>query len=292
MAEQETELDRRLNRLGRVVTADVKLSRAQRKEIKREWKRQRELGEASVYAGAAMVAAAIILAVMGVLNPSKFWLLFVALGLGLGGVKQIETARKRDRAPGKDALPAAKVERFEIACDQLLLELKDSPAAVRDFLGKPEATVEGIRAACRQLKQRHDAMMQAGSAEDLEVERRALEARLGSLDESTYRRATDALRLRTELFHQVRTSAERLASEQQILLASLESLRMRVALAKGAGGQGASMTAMKGEVDRLSDELTAITDALEGVQRSELQAVAPIEAPGEPPLPGQRQPIK
>lgn len=277
----ETELDRRLNRLDRVVRDDVKMSRAQRREIKREFRRQRELGEASIYTGGAMVAAAVILAVMGALNPEKFWLLFVALSFALGGFKQIDIARKRDKTA---AAPPQKVERFELACDQLLAELKDSPDAVREFLGKPEATVEGIRAACRQLKQRHDAMIQASSSEDLEAERKALEARLGSLDPSTYQRATDALRLRTELSHQVRASAERLASEQQILLASLESLRMRVALAKGAGGHGASMTAMKGEVDRLSDELSAITDALEGVQQ--MQAVSPIEAPEPLPVTG------
>lgn len=230
-----------------------------------------------------MVAVAVVLVAMGLLNPDKWWLIFVALGLGLGGAKQIEQARRRDRAgaegqPLAARAPAAAVpERFEQACDQLLVELKDSPAAVRDFLGKPEATVEGIRAACRQLKQRQDQLAEATSparVAELAQERAALDARRSHLDEATHRRATEALALREGLFQQVRASAERLASEQQILLASLESLRMRVALAKGAGGQGAALGEMKSEVDRLSDELSAITDALETVQ-----AIAPIESP-------------
>ena len=47
---------------------------------------------------------------------------------------------------------------------------------------------------------------------------------------------------------------------------------------------------MKAEVDRLSEELAAITDALEGAQRSELQAIAPIAPAGSAgPAPGERQ---
>ncbi len=290
----ETPLNRRLARLARAVTADQAMGRAGRKQLKREQRRDRELGDASVFRGAVMLAIAVALAVMGVLTPDKWWLLFVAMGLGIGGGKQIELARRRDKlsAPEADLGAEAKIDRFEQACDQLLAELKDSPAAVRDFLGQPEATVEAIRTAGRQLKQRQALMLEAvspGRAADLEQERRELEGRLGNLDPATYKRATDALRVRTELFAQVRTSSERLASEQQILLTSLESLRMRVALAKGAGGQGASLGDMKSEVDRLSEELAAITEALEGVQRTDLQAIAPIEGPRTARGPGERE---
>ncbi len=273
----ETDLSRRLDRLDQVVSADRNLSRAQRKQGRRAQRREREGSEASVVRGGAMVLIAVALAVMGVLRPDKWWLLFVALGLGLSGARQLELVRRR----GKTKDPQApEVERFEQACDQLLAELKNSPASVRDFLGRPEVTVEAIRTACRQLQQRQSSMLETVSPEraaDLEQERTALEARLGDLDGPTYKRATDALKLRTELFHQVRASVERLASEQQILLTSLESLRMRVALARGAGADGASLGDMKSEVDRLSEELAAITDALEGVQTQELRALSPPE---------------
>lgn len=272
-----SELDRRLERLGKVVSAD-------RKQTRRERKLQKEMGEASVIGGSVMLLIALLLAVFGVLNPDKWWLLFVALGVGVGGARQIDLARRRDKGL---ATPEAvkKADRFEAACDLLLVELKDSPQAVREFLGKPEVTVEAIRAACRQLGQRQQQLLDTASAADLEQERKELEGRLGQLDPVTYKRATDALKLRTELFHQVRATADRLASEQQILLTSLESLRMRVALAKGAGGQGAPLGELKAEVDRLSDELTAITDALESVQ---LQPIAPIEA-GSSTSSGQRE---
>jgi DNA repair exonuclease SbcCD ATPase subunit len=113
---------------------------------------------------------------------------------------------------------------------------------------------------------------------ELAEERKQLEQRLGHLDETTYKRATDALRQRQDLFNQVRASSEKLESERQILLNTLESLRMRVVLAKGAGGQGDALGEMKREVDRLSEELSAITDALETVQKGEQQAIAPIES--------------
>ncbi len=288
----DSELTRRLGRLGRVVSADQQLTKADRKQLKRKRRREGELRGASVVGGSVMLAVAVALAIAGLLSPDKWWLLFVALGVGIEGGKQIELARRRDRL-GLDATPEVvspalrdpqppTPDRFEQVCDQLLAELKDSPAAVREFLGKPEATVEALRAACRQLKQRHALLLEAVSANraaDLAQEREALEARLGHLDESTHRQATEALTQRTDLFNQVRAAAERLASEQQILVASLESLRMRVALAKGAGAQAGSLGEMKAAVDRLADELSAITDALESVPKTELQPIAAIEAP-------------
>ncbi len=121
-----------------------------------------------------------------------------------------------------------------------------------------------------------DAVSPERAAERAE-ERNHLEQRLGHLDEATYKRATDALRQRQELFDQVRSSSEKLEGERQIFLNTLESLRMRVVLAKGAGGRGGSLDEMKREVDRLSDELSAITDALQPARQGELQAVAPID---------------
>src|SRR5688572_10146147 len=87
----ETELNRRLDHLGRVVSRD---------QLKREKKREKEMGEASTFGGSVMVIIAAVLAVMGVLSPDKWWLLFVALGLGIGGAKQIELARRRDKQLG------------------------------------------------------------------------------------------------------------------------------------------------------------------------------------------------
>ena len=163
----DTDLSRRLDRLDKAVTADQKLSRSEKRQLKRERRREREMKEASVVGGSVMLLAAVVLAVVGVLNPEKWWLLFVALSIGLGGGKQIEQARRRARLGPPQQEPAAvkQVDRFEQACDRLLAELKDSPAVVRDFLGKPEATVEAIRSACRQLKQRQEQMLETVSPE-------------------------------------------------------------------------------------------------------------------------------
>jgi hypothetical protein len=292
----DSDLDRRLERLDRVLGDGRHASRVDR-AIRRAERAERKRGHqgkpGSYVSAGVMLTVALICAGVGIFDPHRFWLIWVALGLGLSGGRQLEQAIRAS----KSALPSGSVipdkapvvlparDRADLLCDQLLAELKDSPQAVRDFLGKPEATVEAIRAACQRLKDRQTLMLSAVSteqAEALEAEKRQLEARLGHLDESTYKRATDALKQRQELFHQVRSSAEKLESERQIFLNTLESLRMRVVLAKGAGATGGSLDDMKREVSRLSDELSAITDALETEQKGELQAIAPIEAEGEP----------
>ena len=284
----QPDLDERLKRLGSALgsdrtdrtarRADRSSDREARQDAKRARQEARELQTASVPEGVVMIAVALAIAIFGIANPHMWWLLFVALGIGGQGARKLEIARRRDRAlqpasviPDRAAEVVAPVAvsmsaRGDALCDQLLAELKNSPQVVRDFVGRPEVTVQSIRTALRQLAERCETMRAVASDAawaELEAEGQTLQSRLGSLDAVTYRRATDALAQRREMFSRVREQSVKLDSERQILLNTLETLRMRVALARTAGTDPASLQALEQQVGRLGAELGAITEGIE-----------------------------
>lgn len=281
MADQD--FSSRLSRLERALDADKKSlpDRHQRKAERRRAKEEEERRNASMPGGVFALAIALAIAVYGFTHPQMWWLLFAALGIGSGGARQLALAARREGAARqqKSEEPAPPVDRAEQLCDELIHELKTSPEAVRAFLGQPEKTIESLRAACRQLTERHQAVSALAdekATQELEAEKAKLSRNIGDLDPATYQRAVAALKLREDLLRQVKSSANKLESEREILLTSLQSLKMRLALAK-TSGQPANIDGVRAEVDRLGEELAAISESLEAAQTLGLPAVAPIE---------------
>ncbi len=284
----ENDLGDRLSRLERALDVDQRsLSRNDRRDLKRERrelrrqnKAEREAANATVLGGGVAVTFAVALVAMAIMNHDLWWLVFVALGIGSGGARQLNIALQRQREQKKVELPAPpEVDRAEQLCDELLNELKSSPEAVRAFLGQPEKTVESIRAACKQLKARHDeiaSLSDAHAMEEIAKEKTRLDVAKPNLDAGTWQRACDALAQRQQLLEKTRAAADRVNSERDILLNTLESLRMRLKLAKTSGQD--NLDGVRTEVGRLGDELSAISDALESAQAAGLSPVAPIEA--------------
>jgi hypothetical protein len=280
----DSDFGSRLSRLERALETDQKgrhASHLERKEARRRAKDERERSNASVPGGVFALAIAISIAVYGFVHPDMWWLFFVAFGIGSGGARQLAMATKREGGGGSEKTQP-EVDRAEQLCDELLNELKNSPEAVRAFLGQPEQTIESLRAACRQLKERHDAVSRLAddkAAAELEAEKAKLAKNIGDLDPATYQRAVAALKQREDLLKQVKSSANKIESEREILLTSLQSLKMRLALAKSSGQQ-ANIDGVRAEVDRLGEELSAISEALETAQSVGMPAIVPIDDPG------------
>ncbi len=154
-----------------------KLKRRLERRRAREERRLRRLRSGEPRARGVMLAtAAVVCLVLAVTQPHLWWLVFVALGLGLRGVQAFGSAAPKEPAlpaaqptsepaklppvaPAKAADPAveaiaARVQRLDGACDRLLAELDSAPQAVRDFLQRPDETVKALRAASHELARR------------------------------------------------------------------------------------------------------------------------------------------
>ncbi|MFT3842986.1 MAG: hypothetical protein QM723_38715 [Myxococcaceae bacterium] len=295
----DSDFSSRLSRLERALDADKKSlgdrhsRHLERRAERRRAKQEEERRNASFPGGAFALAIAIAIAVYGFTHPQMWWLLFVALGIGSGGARQLALAARRDGETKKEKAEEreAPVDRAEQLCDELIQELETSPEAVRAFLGQPEKTIESLRTACRQLTERHQAVSTLAddkASAELEAEKAKLSRNMGDLDPATYQRAVAALKLREDLLRQVKSSANKLESEREILLTSLQSLKMRLALAKSSG-QPANIDGVRAEVDRLGEELSAISESLEAAQTLGLPAVAPIEDGSSRQTPGEKE---
>lgn len=274
--------------------AERRTQRAQR----RAERRAREREEASVFSGVAMVTAALALAAFAVLRPDLWWLVFVALGVGLGGAKQLGLVSERRRMalpsststdptlePGaQPAARTAETHEVDALCDQLLNDLARAPEAVRRFVQAPEKTIASLRATAKALDSRRLQLLAERPRErlaELETQARTLEGRLASAtDEVTRAKLAEALKsLRAQrgALEQLATHADRVDGEYTSLLVSLQELRLRVSLARTAGST-IQLDGVKASVERLGAELEAISSALESVSSGRLAPVAPVSA--------------
>jgi len=269
--------------------------RERRAEQRAERRRQRR-AEASVVAGVVYLLVAAACVAYAVLRPEFFWLLFVALGMGLSGARQFRdvAARKQLQAPEVErdeapALPApvaapAKPHEVDVLCDQLLADLKGSPEAVRSFLNDPEKTVETMRKTARSLDARRQQLLAEADAERraaVEKQRAELVRKRDGLQDAEAKRRLDgaitSIDAQLAALQQLRAAAERIDGEYTSLLVLLQELRTRVAVAKTAGSTP-QFEGLKQNVQRLNNELEAITSALDEVQRDSLPAVVAISS--------------
>lgn len=270
--------------------------RRQAKADRRAERRRQRREEASVVAGVVYLLIAAACVAYAALRPDFFWLLFVALGMGLSGARQFRdvAARKRSGAPpvereGAPALPSpvaapVKPHEIDVLCDQLLADLKGSPEAVRAFLNDPEKTVETMRTTARSLDARRQQLLaEADAARTAAVEKQRAELarkRDGLQDAEARRRldgALNSLDAQLAALAQLRGAAERIDGEYTSLLVLLQELRTRVAVAKTAGTTP-QFEGLQQNVRRLNDELEAITSALADAQRESLPAVVAISS--------------
>ncbi len=271
----------------------------QTKQSRREAKRARKRDEASGIRGVAMVVAALALAAFAVLRPDLWWLVFVALGVGLGGAQQFALVGERRRlargaAAGEaesvipDKAPAReKPHEVDELCDHLLRDLKASPEAVRAFLEDPERTVQSLRTTAHALDDRRHQLLadvSDGHVELVQRQRAELLKKRDASSDGEVRRRLDAAVASVDgqlaAMGQLRAAAERVDVEYTSLLASLQELRARVAVAKTAGDGAPHLEGLERSVARLNDELGAITEALDAVQREGVSPVSAISSEG------------
>jgi chromosome segregation ATPase len=236
-----------------------------------------------------LIIAAVLVA-FAAFRPEFWWLIFVALGVGAGGARQLGMASARNRLPrGETAQEPAPVQassaaRHEIdqLCDQLLADLKASPQAVRSFLQDPEKTVEALRATSKSL----DARRQQLEAEDakgklaaLVTQRQALvtriEAAVDPQAKAKLQGALGSLDGQATALHQLTAAAERVDGEYTALLVLLQELKTRVAVARSTTS-GVQLDGLQHSVQRLNAELEAITDSLQAAPGEGL-ALPPVD---------------
>lgn len=274
-------------------------SRRERKRREREERRakshEKQRAEASSVVGIAQLVVAIAFIAFAVLRPELWWLIFVAMGLGIGGARQLSLASERRRLergvvqeaqpviPSKVAARAdAEAHEVDVLCDQLLADLKEAPAAVRQFVQAPEQTIAALRATARALDARRRQLLAEAPADRLAAlgpqEQSLKQRRDTASDEVTKKRLTEALASlegQRSALTLLKLAAERVDGEYTSLLVSLQELRTRVAVAKTAGS-AVQLEGLKHSVARLNGELEAISDALTSVANEGLAPVAPI----------------
>lgn len=279
-------------------------SRREQKRREREERRaqrhEKQRAEASSLVGVAQLVVAMAFIAFAVLRPDLWWLLFIAMGLGIGGARQLSLASERRQlareaargeAPVIPSKVAARTEaeahEVDVLCDQLLADLKEAPAAVRQFVRAPEKTIAALRGTARALDARRRQLMAEAPADRLAAlgpqEATLKQRRDAAADEVTKRRLTEALASldgQRAALTQLKVAAERVDGEYTSLLVSLQELRTRVAVAKTAGSD-VQLEGLKGSVARLNSELEAISDALTSVAHEGLAPVAPISMDDE-----------
>ncbi|QRK13708.1 hypothetical protein JQX13_19900 [Archangium violaceum] len=282
-----------------------RMHRRMLREQRRALKRQRRAEEANPLMGWMFALAAVVMVAMALRMPDKWWLIFVALGMGaasagiLGQVQQNKRARLqggrgtaaveadvRSEAPvkptassGTVASPAPedpRTARVDALCDKLLAELRAGPGVLRDVVHQPEQTVEGLRKGCHELARRERELRALTTPEDerrLEEEHGKLAARVASERDAVVKeRLEKTLRLLDEQRGQraeLATAASRLEAEHMRLYYTLENLYTQVLRVRSADTASADVAGagLRRSVEQLGLEMDAVAEALEEVHR-------------------------
>lgn len=284
------------------VAAEVekRKTREAQKRLARE-ARKRARHQPSVAVGVVLFVIAAACLGLALLRPELFWMVFVALALGLGGASEVADAARERRARAAEAprqapaKPAAPHE-VDALCDQLLADLAASPDAVKAFVTEPEKAVASMRATLKSLDVRRRQLLAEdadGRLAELITRAAELEARLAAASSPEARRHLEEARAslagQREALEHLRRTAERVDGEYTSLLVHLQELRTRVAVARSTGTE-VQLEGLRGSVRRLNEELGAISEAMEAVRHQHLSPVAPLEAEGAQP--GQRGRVK
>jgi hypothetical protein len=271
--------------------ADRKREEARRKK---EEAQRKEIESSSAIGGTVLMVFAAVCLSFAVMQPELWWMVFVALGLGMGGAKQLQLASQKKRlaarvpdAQGAPGLSDSFLGRHEVdvLCDRLLHELKHGPEVVRTFLQNPEATVASLRTTCKALDERRRQLLAEKPAEaraQLEKRRDELIQKRSATSDPTARLKLDqalaSLQTQAAALEQLEATIERIDGEYTGLMVMLEELRTRMSVARAAGSP-VQLDALRANVTRLNAELEAIAEAVESAPREGLPR--PIERIGE-----------
>ncbi|MCY1073761.1 hypothetical protein [Archangium lansingense] len=270
------------------------------REEQRARRRQRELEDANPMMGWVFALAALVMVAMAIRLPDKWWLVFVALGMGaasagiLGRARQLrlqqgekqgtalqEEARDEepeapDRAEVPQQMEDPRTARVDTLCDKLLVELRTGPGVLKDVVHQPEQTVEGLRKSCHELARRERELRALSPPEEerrLEAERARLAARVESESDAVVKeRLEGTLWLLDEQRKQraeLATAASRLEAEHMRLYYTLENLYTQVLRVRSADAAGADVAGagLRRSVEQLGLEMDAVAEALEEVHR-------------------------
>jgi hypothetical protein len=276
--------------------------------------------------GYVQLVAAVVLALFAAFNPDLWWLIFVALGVGTQGVRVLATSPEaeagersgaeseaEDARPGRGDRKARKARasgappepedprdaRVDAVCARILAELAASPEGVRDLGSRPEQTIEALRSTCRELTRRERELRALTGPDDdrrLAAEREQLVARIAGEEDAIVRQrlegALQALDGQQQQRRELSVSAARFEAEHTRLGYTLEGmytqlLRVRSADAVSRDLAGAGL---RQSVEQLGEEIDAVAQALEEVNRGDLTPLSPIDADAPRAAPGsQRQ---
>ena len=228
-------------------------------------RRFRREDEASVPRAFVLGAAAVAAAFVGITQPQLFWLLFVALGFGMGAAKTLVRVRERDRLRAEEAqAERTQAERSGLSAPGLLPAAVSSPPVPLAPLPPPAEPESPVTAAITARESRVD-----GICERLVAELKGAPPLVREL-----------LRNPEQTIAALRAASRELARRERNLRAALteeEGARLdRERTALSARVESTSDAVVK---ERLSGALAALDAQLS--HRAELStAVARIEAEG------------
>ena len=193
--------------------------------------------------------------------------------------------------------------RVDGICDKILAELRVAPEVVKEIFRKPEETIASLRTTCRDLTRRerdvrkflspeedlrlareHDALRKRVETESDEVAKLRLSSALAALEQQRDQR------------QELARSAARFDAEHTRISYTLESLYTQIVRMRSADSASVDVAGagLRRSLDMLSQEVNALADALEKVNRGEAEKMKKVAegSAGDsspPPQAGQRE---
>jgi len=211
----------------------------------------------------------------------------------LGGRSTDRGFTLRTSAPAAGAPPQMdpRDARVDGICDKILAELRVAPDVVKEIFRKPEDTIAALRTTCRDLTRREREVRKFLSPEEdlrLSRERDALQKRIENETDEVVRlrlsSALAALEQQREQRQELARSAARFDAEHTRISYTLESLYTQVIRMRSADSASIDVAGagLRRSLDMLSQEVNALADALEKVNRGEAAKMKKVaEGPGE-----------
>jgi hypothetical protein len=296
LAERAAEIEARIIE-KRQRQIERRLRRAERRRAFRERETAGALPRGIVLAIVAVACLGVALR-----QPEMFWMVFVALGLGMSSVASFARAARGQRAssdadpeqesePSSETTPGTarpaetvtpepppaaepadpKVVRIQGLCDTILAELESGPPIVREVVTQPQATIGGLRQACVETARRERELRNVLAAQDeavLLAERDSLAARVAAeRDAIAHDRLGQALRaLEQKLANRAElvTAATRLEAENTRILYTLENLHMQLLRARSTDAGAPELGGkLRDSLRDLGTQIDAVAEALE-----------------------------